>query len=175
MQDLDVGALYIGNDMLAHVGKLQQLKNLNLFGNPIDSIALKQIENLQNLETLYLYRTFIDDMGVGSIAKLKNLKRLNMFDTFLTDKGLGLLAGCKQLKHLSIGNSKIKKPPITSVNGGLSFKFQLRNRLQIRNVLSVFPTLDSCRRILQMRQRVRIEAIVLGSLLNLLLEITQCH
>ena len=111
LRDLDLGALYVGNDILKHVGTLTELQTLNLFGNPLDSIALVDIEDLQKLETLYLYRTFIDDEGIRSIAKLKNLRRLNMFDTFLTDKGLELLGKCQDLEHLSIGNSKAGKFP----------------------------------------------------------------
>lgn len=111
LRELDLGALYVGNDMLRHVGKLTKLKSLNLFGNPLDSIALKHIENLQQLETLYLYRTFIDDAGMESIAKLKGLRQLNLFDTFLTDVGLDRLGQCKQLRSLSIGNSKAGKFP----------------------------------------------------------------
>ena len=91
LQDLDLGALYIDNNLLRHVGKLKNLKNLNLFGNPIDSIGLQHIEQL---ETLYLYRTFVDDAGIDSIAKLPKLRRLNMFDTFLTDgRRPGRIAG----------------------------------------------------------------------------------
>ena len=96
----------LSNRHLKDIGKLTELRNLNLFGNSIDSVAMSYLTGLQKLETLYLYRTFVDDKGLESIAKLKNLKRLNLFDTLLTDAGLKTLGTCKQLKHLSIGNTK---------------------------------------------------------------------
>lgn len=106
LQELDLGAMHVSNDDVKAIGNLIELRNLNLFGNPLDSVCLTYLEGLQKLETLYLYRTFVDDECLKSICQFKNLKRLNMFDTFLTDKGLDALGTCKQLDQLCIGNSK---------------------------------------------------------------------
>ncbi len=112
LEDLDLSAMHLSNERVEFIGsKLTELRTLNLFGNPLDSISLSHLTGLKKLETLYLYRTFIDDEGMKSIAKLKSLKRLNVFDTFLTDEGLKVLGTCKQLNHLCIGNSKTGKFP----------------------------------------------------------------
>ena len=111
LRDLNLGSLWVSNDILKHVGKLTELRSLTLYGNPIEDDGLVQIEHLQKLETLYLFRTFLDDESLKSIVKLNSLHRLNMVDTYLTDKGLKLLGTCKQLKHLTIGNSKAEFYP----------------------------------------------------------------
>ncbi len=105
LRELDLGAMLVTNERLRHVGKLVNLRALNLFGNPLDSVAIEQLVGLNQLETLYLYRTFVDDEAILSLAKLSRLKRLNIFDTFMTDKGLGYLESCQALRHLSIGNT----------------------------------------------------------------------
>lgn len=114
LQDLDLGASSPQNHHLQYLRPLTKMRNLNLFGCPIDSIALKNITGMQQLETLYLYRTFIDDDAIVYIAQLKNLKRLNLFDTFLSDKGLQQLEQLKQLRFLTIGNSYAGKFPESS-------------------------------------------------------------
>lgn len=112
LEDLDLSAMHLSNERVEYIGsRLTELRSLNLFGNPLDSISMTHLTGLEKLETLYLYRTFIDDEGMKSVAKIKSLKRLNVFDTFLSDEGLKILGNCKQLKHLCIGNSKTGKFP----------------------------------------------------------------
>ena len=59
LQDLDLSAMNLSNRHLKDIGKLTELRNLNLFGNVIDSVAMSYLTGLQKLETLYLYRTFV--------------------------------------------------------------------------------------------------------------------
>lgn len=56
LQDLDLAAQHLTNDSPKSVGKLTQLRTLNLFGNPLDSIALTHLTGLEKLETLYMER-----------------------------------------------------------------------------------------------------------------------
>jgi hypothetical protein len=47
LRELDLSAMLVTNDRLQHVGKLKNLRTLNLFGNPIDSVAIKQLVGLK--------------------------------------------------------------------------------------------------------------------------------
>lgn len=77
---------------LRELGKLTQLKDVRIEGNPVASADLKDLAELVQLERLNI-STPVDDDGAATLAKFQRLKSLVMTDSALTDVGL---------KHLSV-------------------------------------------------------------------------
>ena len=46
LQDLDLAAMNLNNDHLKDIGKLTELRNLNLLGNAIDSVSMSYLLSL---------------------------------------------------------------------------------------------------------------------------------
>lgn len=88
----------------------QELKGINLWGNKISGIGLKNVQKLSELNSLNLYGNPIGDEGVKYIASLQKLKGLNIGqNTGFGLEGIEALLGSKSLETLSFDNSVMNK------------------------------------------------------------------
>lgn len=99
----------IGNEGLASVGKLKNLKLLELLGTKVTNGGLKHLSTLTSLQELYLAHTGISDAGLIHIGTLKTLKKLDLSDTNITDRGLVHLKELTSLKEFFAGNTHVSE------------------------------------------------------------------
>jgi hypothetical protein len=131
----------INDAWLARLGRLHQLKILNLVGSGITDAGLAHLKGLERLEGLSVGQKFgdtesflITDAGFANLAGLKSLKGLYFSSASqITDAGLTYLGGLKQLTDLEL-------PQITKMtDAGLTHLVGLENlkRLNLKSASKV--------------------------------------
>jgi hypothetical protein len=106
--DVVAGVVYVdlgarGTDsILAHVGCLSTLKELNLHGSSVTDEGLSQILGLTSLEVLCLCETSVSDRGAAHLARLTHLDMLHLDRTRVTDRGVKMLGSLRGLRTLSL-------------------------------------------------------------------------
>ena len=75
LRDLDLGAIWVDNNILKHVGKLTELRSLNLFGNPFEEDALTR---LRVCRILKLFISIVPFSMIKLVNRSSNLRHLNV-------------------------------------------------------------------------------------------------
>ncbi len=86
---------------LTLIGKLFNLKKLDLYKNEIKNISI--LENLKNIEELYLSNNQITNIFI--LENLKNIKNLELSNNQITD--ISSLENLKQLEYIDLSNNQI--------------------------------------------------------------------
>jgi internalin A len=93
----------VTDDALVHVGKLTNLRELELGDAPISSIGIKQLPGLKSLTFLSLaFTRDVGDSAMPDIAGLPNLEVLLLSGTKVTDAGLKQVATMKKLREIRL-------------------------------------------------------------------------
>ncbi len=153
IQFLDLVFTQIDDANLEHVGKLKELRRLDLGAcvNVTDA-GIKWLKKLGNLEMLWLWDTKLGDKGMGVLAYLYRLEELYISGTQISDNGLYAIrklpmlrgidaratsitdVGLKYLKPLpSLEWLDISDTQITSDAAQYIVKLSRLKRLQIRH------------------------------------------
>lgn len=105
--DHDVG--HIGDDGVAHLRDLKNLRALTILGSRIGNEGLRHLSSLGRLERLELegYNLEITDEGMPHLGNLPKLGVLGLGAARVTDAGLVPLKRLKGLRSLSIAGSGI--------------------------------------------------------------------
>lgn len=94
-------------EVLAHIGNLNGLKNLGLVP-PVNDAGLAHLETLVNLESLNLRGGFeVTDAGVTHLARMTSLKVLCLENSQISDGGLTYLRELTALETLSLAHTHI--------------------------------------------------------------------
>ena len=89
LETLELWQTNLGDAGLVHLGKLAQLKSLNISKSPrVTSAGVSELLNLTNLEKLNLSETGIDDSALEALSAMKSLKSLDVSLTSATDEGV---------------------------------------------------------------------------------------
>ncbi len=97
----------IQNQSLYYVGKLNDLKKLDLTkSKSINDSGLAYLKNMQ-LTSLGLSSTSVSDSGLGAIGTLKSLMNLDLSNTKITAHGLAQLSTCRNLQTLDLHQNKL--------------------------------------------------------------------
>lgn len=104
---VDLDGKEVGDEQLAQLAVLADLKSLNLSNTAITNAGLKQLVSLKKLKFLYLFGTRITDAGMESLAGLPRLEVLCLDQTEITDVGLKSLEDLPRLEKLHV-HSKAK-------------------------------------------------------------------
>ena len=108
LEDLDLSeAAQISDKALAHVGRMRELKRLNLWRVPVGDAGASQLAGLANLEWLNLDNTTIGDKGLAVVGGLKKLTFLHLGSTAVSDAGLASLAELTALKELVLTRTAV--------------------------------------------------------------------
>ncbi len=83
----------------AHVGRLAQLQQLNLFRSPVSDADLVHLKGLTKLTALYLNDTPVTDAGLAHVKGLTNLSDLGLGGTQVTDIGLAKFEAADQAQR----------------------------------------------------------------------------
>ncbi len=94
--------------LMTHIGRLTQLKRLNLSGTTLTGSGLTNLEKLTALEKLVLPNYPISDDDLAHLAGLTRLKHLYVYSgVLITNRGLTHLSGMRQLESLGLINTRI--------------------------------------------------------------------
>jgi hypothetical protein len=94
------------NELLAHIGVLTQVTDLDLSDADVDDEGLKQIARLP-LRRLWLQDTAISDASAATLSGMKQLRFLQLNATELTDEFLAHLEPLPQLDNLGLRGTKV--------------------------------------------------------------------
>lgn len=114
------GAAEIGDEGLAHLGRLTEIKHLSLPTSKVTDKGLAHLVNLKKLESLRLWSGRITDEGLKTISGIEGLKSLTLFGgSNVTEAGLQHLAGMKQLNYLHIAEATLSPAAIDRLKHAL--------------------------------------------------------
>jgi Leucine-rich repeat (LRR) protein len=118
----EVVFLLAGDDDLAHLGGLPDLKSLHLRGQKITDKGLKEVGKLTKLEALDMAATAITDDGLAHLKDLKAMKYLTLSGSLkqkvaLKGAGLAHLKGMDKLEFLGLSNSDVGDDALVHLEG----------------------------------------------------------
>jgi hypothetical protein len=96
---------------------LDELHTLNLSATRITDAGLAALAHFPNLHTLYLNETKVSDAGLRTLRSLANLRNLSLFETRITDDGLAEVAAMKKLEKLTLGGRAISDRGVEQLRG----------------------------------------------------------
>ena len=91
-------------DALEQIGKLKQLRQVDLSGAKFPEEGLKALSNL-SLTLLKLDSTPVSDVGLAHITSQTRLVKLDLANTNVTDEGLKSLAALSSLEELKLNGN----------------------------------------------------------------------
>jgi Leucine-rich repeat (LRR) protein len=109
----------VGDEDLAHLHTLPQLRDLDLGETNITDEALTHLKSLTHLQKLDLRGTRITDKGLAFLRGLSELRELDLFRTQVTNLGLQHLKGLFQLQTLNLFRTQVTEAGIKELQGSL--------------------------------------------------------
>jgi internalin A len=103
--------------VLAKVGLLTQLQELNLYRSSVSDFGLSHLRGLNELTTLYLGRTPVTDAGLAHLGGLTNLRELKLDSTEVSDAGLAHLSRLSKLTNLDLRNTQVTDAGLAHIRG----------------------------------------------------------
>jgi hypothetical protein len=107
----------IGDNGLKHVRGLKQLQILDLSRTKVTDAGLKHLKGLGRLKELSLVGVLVSDAGLAVLAKLSGLECLDLTDTPVGNKGLAHLKGLKELRSLRLAGTHIQDGALKALVG----------------------------------------------------------
>jgi len=93
---------WVDDTGVAHLGRLKNLKRLNLGScAKVSDAGFASLKGLTQMEELNLAYTTVTDAGLSTLKGFANLRQLNLDGLKLTEKGLAHLTGLTKLESLS--------------------------------------------------------------------------
>jgi hypothetical protein len=88
------------DELMADVGRLKRLEELNIWHTDVDDAALAHVAGLTRLKRLCVESTRATSAGLVHLKCLKTLESLNLSDTEVGDAGIENLTGLRKLREL---------------------------------------------------------------------------
>jgi Leucine-rich repeat (LRR) protein len=104
---LDLGDTRVGDDELASIEGMTNLRTLNLANTEITDNCAQHIRHLARLERLSLCNTRITDRGLKQLAGMSSLRGIYLGGTDVTSDGIGCLADIPGLRSLTLWHTQI--------------------------------------------------------------------
>jgi serine/threonine protein kinase/Leucine-rich repeat (LRR) protein len=102
---------------LIALGKLPNLRSLDLGVTRISDKGVENLKPLGGLENLNLSYTQVTDAGLAHLAGMKQLQALGLDSLTVTDEGLQHLEGLTELTHLNLLSTKVQGPGLRHLAG----------------------------------------------------------
>jgi len=104
--DVDLRKGHADNALLAQVGVIKELRELDLSNAKIDDAGLRKISHLP-LRQLWLQSTDITDASAATISQIKSLDFLQLNATNVSDKFLEQLESLPELDNLGLRGTEV--------------------------------------------------------------------
>jgi internalin A len=102
---------------LLKVGRLCQLRELNLNQSSVTDAGLQQLDGLTDLNTLCLGSTQITDSGLVHLKRLTKISRLVLSSTRVTNAGLVHLSRLTNLSTLELEDTQVSNDGLAQLRG----------------------------------------------------------
>ncbi|MGH7138657.1 MAG: LamG-like jellyroll fold domain-containing protein [Pirellulales bacterium] len=114
LEALNLDGAHIGDEGLAHVAKLPNLKSLTLSRTAVTDAGVAQLARLERLQSLWLEDLAVSDASLDTLAGLPVLSVLSLVRDRITDAGAARLREMEALRTLnldgtSIGNAGLRQ------------------------------------------------------------------
>jgi len=120
LEDLDISECsLVSDDGLQHIGKMTQLKRLNLWRDAITDLGAEHLAPLTNIQWLNLDNTQVSDIGIEYLKDMEKLEFLHLGSTQISDTGLVHLASLKSLKHANLSRTAVTEEGAKILNDKL--------------------------------------------------------
>ena len=96
-----------GNDDLAQLESLPELRSLSLSSTSVTDAGLKQLRSLAKLQSLRLAATSITDDGLSQVGAMSTLQELDLAGTPISDAGLARLKNLQKLRQIYITSTRV--------------------------------------------------------------------
>jgi len=103
------------DELLATLGQVAGLVDLNLASTGIDDAKLGKLAGLKNLMTLHLENTKVTDAGLKHLRGMAYLNYLNVYGTAVTDSGLDSLKNLKRLEKLYAWQTQVTEAGVSKL------------------------------------------------------------
>jgi Leucine-rich repeat (LRR) protein len=117
--NIDADTRKLGDQMVAPLGQLTDLQELNLHQTLITDKGIASLKDLGRLRVLTLSANRISDSGLESLKNLKSLQVLALSRTDITDAGLPALYGLTQLQTIYLSHTRVTPEGIKKLQDAL--------------------------------------------------------
>ena len=107
LESLDMSYSQFGNDSMASLAGMKNLRRLLLRDTTVTDEGLKHIAGLTKLEELDLYGAKVTDQGIAHLKDLKEMRKLILLGAPITDESIPVIAGMTKLVELNLYRSRI--------------------------------------------------------------------
>jgi len=133
---------------LEHLKELTNLQSLSIENTRVTDAGMEHMKGLTKLRSLSLRNTGITDAGLEHLTGLTNLVTLSLKDTQITDAGLEHLKGLTKLERLLLLSTDITDAGLEHLKGLTnlrSIKLLLRTQVTDEGVKKLKQALPYCR------------------------------
>jgi hypothetical protein len=106
------GPSHIGDDGVAYLSGLHELKTLNLGSSEVTDRGVAHLAHLTELEKLDLGRCKISDAGLTHLASLHELRTLELIEDNISDAGVASLTRLTSLQRLGLCGTRISEASV---------------------------------------------------------------
>jgi len=107
----------LGDASLEHVGRLAQLRSLELGGIKLTDAGLAHLRGMTQLQKLRLHQTSVTEAGLQHLSGLTKLEKLDLGDIPLSDAGLAHLQGLSRLERLDLRGANVTDSGLRHLRG----------------------------------------------------------
>lgn len=115
LEYLSLSSCGIGDEGLANVSSLSNLKQLTLNATHVSNNGLRHLKGLSNLERLDFSSTDVGDDGLAHLTSVPQLKALLLRDTKLSDNGMPVVARFSTLLILDVSGTQVSNSGLVAL------------------------------------------------------------
>lgn len=105
----------ISDQGIASLGKLAELRHLQIVGTPVKNGGLTVLDHFPHLEELWLWNLSMTDADMQQFRLLSSMKRLNLSGCHVTDAGIKCLLSMQHLESLSLSDTLITDAAVPDI------------------------------------------------------------
>jgi hypothetical protein len=117
LRRLEIEGPGVSDEALAHIAGLRHLQLLSLGGNDVGDSGLAHLEGMTDLEELNLNATKVGDAGLMHLRRMSELKILYLGRTRVTDAGLAHLEDFEKLIALNLTETRVTDAGLRRLTG----------------------------------------------------------
>jgi len=113
------GCAAVGDDGLAEISDLTQLRTLSLSGSQVTDQGLRHLKDMSQTSHLWLGDTNVTDEGLKQLSHMKRMYWLDLRGTRVTDEGLKHLTSMNNLWQLVFWDTQVTEAGVKRIRSAL--------------------------------------------------------
>lgn len=131
IEHLSCGATKIRDSDALIIGKMYQLRHLELYGPDLTDMGVSNLSDLKDLEWFVLYAPQVTDAGLSWLHQCHQLKWLTLTDAKITGSTLKQISNSTELITLKIRNTLVKSSDLQYLTELPKFRMLILSGTQI--------------------------------------------